>query len=401
MIKIIILGGTGNMGFGCASLLLNYPDVHITLGVRSPERAKKMSEMLVDKSRISFVKINIDNRTEMISLLSDFDMVFNSIGPYTLYGKYILEIALEAKVDYLDVCDDYDVTQELLEMDIISKTANISALIGMGTTPGILNIMARYGASFLDQIDNIKLCWAVGNPPISEFEIETEKDKEGEASRSQNVMPKAAWDHLIHVGSGEVPVWKEGRYVKKLALDESIFTDFPEPLGRVETFLVGHSEPITLPRSLQIKDYCACYGALPPALMRKLRKECSGNEEPRLKSVYPKMPLLDVPNIWKGRDVWGGQAAILEGKSNGKRMRYIIRMMLTSSAADYAIFNYSGQAIGCYLLSAKFINKKGILTPEECIDPKQFFEEMARHYSILSGSECSYNDLIIINSTEL
>lgn len=74
-------------------------------------------------------------------------MVLNAVGPYVKFAIPILKATIQAGVDYVDVCDDYDATQMLLEMNDELVEANISALICMGTTPRIGNMQTKLVAS--------------------------------------------------------------------------------------------------------------------------------------------------------------------------------------------------------------------------------------------------------------
>jgi len=400
--KILILGGTGSMGANCASLLHNYSDVKLTLGVRSMEKAEQiMHEMKMDPFKVKPMVIDIMDKESVINAMKAHDVVLNAIGPFVKYGRHILLSAIEAKVNYVDICDDYDATLDLLSLDEQAKEAGISALICMGTTPGITNIQAKYAVSFLDEIDSLKICWAVSTPPFDQVEGTGTFDTEAYKANPKDVIPKGAWEHLVHVGKGEVPVLKNGKMTTEPALEKCEYVDFAKPLGRAQAFVIGHSESITLPRAFQINDYCACFGALMPKVMKQLRKECCGRKAPLFVTPPPDGPLWQAPDCWRTSCVWGGQVAIAEGKRNGKRVRCTIRFMLTTKYNEAVVYNNAGQTIGCYFMGSGRIKQKGVLAPEDCIDTKAFFEELAHQMIVMNDRQYTADDLILVELSEI
>lgn len=400
--KVLVLGGTGSMGAHGANLLLQYPDVEVTLGVRSKDKAYEMiAKLNMDIDRVQVSEINLVEKEALVALLKKHDVVLNAIGPFVKYGKYILELAIEARVNYVDICDDYDVTLELLSLDEKAKNAGISALICMGTTPGIANIQAKYAAQYFDEIENMKICWAITTPPLEKVEGTGTFNTEAYKIEPKNAIPKAAWEHMVHVGKGKVPVLINGKVDYEPALERCEYVDFAEPLGRVEAFVIGHSESITLPRTFDIKNYCACLGALMPEVMKALRKECQGREEPLKQSVYPDTKIWEAPDFWKEKCVWGGQAAIVEGLRNGKKYRCTIRFMMTTDFNQAVVYNNAGQAIGCHLMGNKKIKKRGVITPEECIDVADFLNEIVYCFNQLNDDEYTVENVMPIEYEEL
>src|SRR5690606_15578076 len=65
------------------------------------------------------------------------DLVVNTVGPYFRFGPPILAAAIAAGCDYIDICDDPQPTIEMLELDARAKAAGVTALLGMGASPGV------------------------------------------------------------------------------------------------------------------------------------------------------------------------------------------------------------------------------------------------------------------------
>src|SRR5690606_932507 len=116
-------------------------------------------------------------------LLQGATVVINFVGPFYRFAPLVIRAAIEAKVHYVDICDDFDAAEAILAMDEEVKKAGITVLTGMGTSPGITNILARIGMDELDKTEEIDTIWVMG-----ESETGT-----------------AVLYHVFHGGSGLVP----------------------------------------------------------------------------------------------------------------------------------------------------------------------------------------------------
>ena len=97
-----------------------------------------------------------------------------------------------------DVCDDFDATKILLEMDPKAKQAGITALTGMGSSPGVANLLAKFCAEhMLYEVYSIDILHAHGGETI-----------EGAAVVA----------HRIHSMLADIPMYLDGKFTKNFAL---------------------------------------------------------------------------------------------------------------------------------------------------------------------------------------
>ena len=389
--KVLILGGAGGMAMGGATYLVRYDDVSsVVLSDINLEAADKMAARL-DSPKVSTMKLDVLDKKVLIETARKFDVVLNCVGPFTKFGLPILETIIEAGVDYVDICDDHDAAADLLKLNDKAEEAGVTALICMGTTPGISNVQARYMYDKLDSCDSIKIAWAITTPPA---DMAKGTRLEGVINNPMAMMTEATWSHLLHVASGTIPVWKNGKMDEMEALEHGEWVDFATPLGRAESYYIGHAEPITLAHFLDIKEFSGCLGSIMPEVMKKLRLDARGHE----KALYPPKPsdkpVWQAPERWTKRGVWGGQAAIVEGMEGDEKVRYTCRIMM--GIADGNAFNNSGQAIGTYMMGKGMFEKKGVLAPEAVIDPVTFFTELAEYYSTDSGETFTMDDVVLV-----
>ncbi len=394
--KILILGGAGGMAVGGATYLIRYDDVSSVVLADLNKEAVDNAAKYLNSDKISTMEIDVLDRDNLIKVVKDFDVVLNCVGPFTTLGVPVLEAVIEAGVNYVDVCDDHDAAKDLMELDEKAKEAGITALICMGTTPGISNVQAKYVYDMLDECDSLKIAWAITMPP-EDMAKGTILERTLEDPFA--MISPAAWDHLIHVATGDIPVWKGGKWDTIPAIEVGEWVDFSEPLGRAESYYIGHAEPITLAHYLDIKDFSACLGSIMPEVMKKLRLDARGHEDALYPPEKDDSPIWESPELWNRRGVWGGQAAIAEGTKDGEKLRITCRLMM--GVEDMNGYNSSGQAIGTYMVGKNMFDKKGVLAPEAVIDPIPFFEELAKYYTEDSSDTFTVDTLILVDKERI
>jgi saccharopine dehydrogenase-like NADP-dependent oxidoreductase len=161
--RVLALGGSGDMGrMAVAALLSSKHVTHITIADKNIDVANKYIA-LINSERLSAVEIDIMEEEKLSNIISKYDIVMNTIGPYYKFGTKILKIVIENKKHYADICDDWKPTLEMLKMDNVAKKSGITAIIGIGASPGISNLMAVKAASELDEVYEITTGWGLGN----------------------------------------------------------------------------------------------------------------------------------------------------------------------------------------------------------------------------------------------
>lgn len=100
MNSFCILGATGTTGKTIAQLL-DAESMNLTLASKSRDKLEKLNEGLKAKHRIS--TFDVESYPEILSTISNSNVVINCIGPFTVYGEKVIEACLEAKADYLDI----------------------------------------------------------------------------------------------------------------------------------------------------------------------------------------------------------------------------------------------------------------------------------------------------------
>ncbi len=237
--KIIVLGGAGKMGCISVQTLANDPRVdEIVIADIDMENAKTVADYL-DSPKISIQSVNVNDKVDLVATLKGSDTCLNATVYYT--NIQVMEACLEAGVHYNDMGGLFYVTRKQLELHDRFKEAGISAILGLGSAPGMPNIQARYAADRLDTIESIKIYDGIMPPPPDDL-------------RFTYAVPTIVEELTV-----EPMVFENGEFKAKPPL--SGFEDywFVEPLGLLPMHLSLHSEVATLPISFKDKGVQDCF----------------------------------------------------------------------------------------------------------------------------------------------
>ncbi len=237
--SIIILGACGEIGRYIALDLVN-SGFDVTLADIREQEGNHLAQKL--GSRASFQKLDVMDFNNLVEVLKNHKLVVNNIGPYFMFGDYIPKAAIQAGINYVDICNDHDATLTFLNLNKIVEREGLTFLINSGASAGLTNIMAKLGADQMDKVDSIRVLW---------FEDTGETIGFGQLA------------HWAHIAMGKVPQFINGKWVNIRALTDREVVKFPAPLGSVPLYYVGHPEPVTLPRYIETNEAICKGGVLP------------------------------------------------------------------------------------------------------------------------------------------
>ena len=371
--KALVLGGTGGMGQGVARDLIKQEQItKVTLGDINTD-PNRVQEKLRASEKVSLIRIDINDHKGMVSAIKDVNVVINCAGPFYKTAVAVAKAAVEAKVNYIDICDDYEAAEILFASDIdkAAKEAGITVLTGMGSDPGTNNVLVKWYANKLDRVDEIYLYWVVS---IAE-------------------LAGAAWDHSLHMTLGKIPQYFDGKlqHVEGGGGEET--EKFLDPLGECLISYVGHPQPITIPRYIKDVKKVVIKGALIPLWVDRLIKE---QKETGLLSKEPidvkgeKVVPYDLTlKLWeeipKNRDngpAASGLKVIVKGERKGKLVTYtadIVGRMAPGTGLP--------ASIAALMMDTGEVTVKGVVAPEGCIDPDKFLAELLKRGAKIHQTE--------------
>ncbi|MEO1653649.1 MAG: saccharopine dehydrogenase NADP-binding domain-containing protein, partial [Bacteroidota bacterium] len=140
--KIGVLGGGGDQGSISVMDLVKQEDVNaVIVGDINPEKAQERFKDL-NNDKLSVERVDVLDAEGLKNFMAKVDVVVNTTGPFYILGERVAEAAIEAKVGYVDICDDPEPTTRLLELHARAESAGVTLIIGLGCTPGATNLMA-------------------------------------------------------------------------------------------------------------------------------------------------------------------------------------------------------------------------------------------------------------------
>jgi len=382
MKKVIILGGCGVVGSVVVDLLSKAPDFsEVVIGDINIEKAEETAKELGEK--VSAAKVDANEKDSILKVIHGMDLVVNCIGPFYKYEKTILEAVIKEKINYVDICDDTSATYEALELDSAAQEAGISILLGMGSSPGISNILAEYAVDeLLDECESIDMYHIHGGEP-----------HEG----------PAVIGHRFYCMSNPIPIFLDGE-AKQIDpkesdkyIEEVEFINLP---GEYTVYPYPHPEPITLPMHIEGMQRVTNKGSVLPEryyeLTRKIHSLGLNSEEiitvrdvngvPREIKAYD----FSVQYLIKQREKFlketdfgepkGCVKIVIKGKKKGTREErtYIFSLVSEGAGKGKGLGWGTGlpAAFGAILMQRGKIKEKGVIPPEACVNAMDLIQLM-------------------------
>ncbi|MFQ5979990.1 MAG: saccharopine dehydrogenase family protein [Candidatus Heimdallarchaeota archaeon] len=386
MTKIIVLGGCGAVGSVAVSTLASLPDFsEIIIGDINIERAHRIIAEL-GSQKVKPLQVDAGDPESLKSAVLKADIVLNCIGPFYIFGPRILKAAIEARKNYVDVCDDVDATIELLEMNTIAQQSNITALIGMGSSPGVTNLLAKYAAdNLLDEVNSIDIYHAHGGEPFE----------------GPGVIA-----HRFHAMTADIPVFIDGQFHHVEFFEESgKALEEDVAFAKLGTFTVApypHPETITLPKYIPgVKKVTNKGTVLPPEyfqLTADMVRLGLTEEEPLAVQGSTIRPFdFTIAFLRKQREKilektrFGTQRGCVKVCVSGRLDEHLHSFVFSLASENQALGEGTGipAALAVTLMKRGLISEKGVLPPEACIKPMDFMNIMREYLGLESVGEDS------------
>ena len=297
------------------------------------------------------------------------DVVLNCVGPFYKTVKTVLAAVIAEKIDYVDVCDDVDVTLELLDrMDSEAQAAGIRALIGMGSSPGATNLLAKFAAdTLLDVTEAVDIFHAHGGEPV-----------EG----------AGVIGHRFHCMSIPIPMYLDGelKYVSYFEDDGiALRQPFTFPvIGEAQLYPYPHPEQVTLPRYIDLQQVTNKGTVLPSKYYDLTRDMCQlglASTDAVEVGGQPVVPYdFAISYILREREriltetEFGTQrgccSVVVRGRKDDKPEEYRFHMASNSQALGEG--TGLPAAVGTILMAQGKVPRLGAYPPEAAVPPLEF-----------------------------
>jgi saccharopine dehydrogenase-like NADP-dependent oxidoreductase len=373
--RITVLGGAGKMGCIAVQFLANDPRVdEVQIADLNLDQANIVAETIAS-SKITIRHANTDDPSGLVEVLRGSEGCLNATVYYA--NLAVMEACLRAGVHYTDMGGLFFTTRKQLELHTRYQAAGVSAVLGMGSAPGIPNIQARYAADRLETIDSIKIYDGIQPPP-------------GDDPRFTYAVPTIVDELTL-----QPMVFRAGEFKAMEPMAEFEDYWFTKPIGLLPMHLSLHSEVATLPVTFKDKGVKECffkinYWGMAKLVVEKIRVLADfgfSSREPveiegqrvvprelmvRLLSGYvpPITEFLAAP-VRKPPDWVKEIVTEVAGSVDGEKITYRVGTLTVKGALPTGV----APAIAAIWLAEGRI-PPGVHPPETVIDPVPFFKEL-------------------------
>lgn len=379
MKKVTVLGGCGTVGGVAARTVASteHFDEVVVADFRY-DLACELAESIgksAGKSGVRAAEFDATKPESIKKVIEGSSVVVNCVGPFYRHGPAVLSAVIESGIDYVDVCDDLDATEQMLLMDRKASQAGVSALVGMGNSPGLANVLVSFCAeTMLTEMETVDI-----------FHIHGGEPDEG----------SAVIKHRIHAMTSDIPLFINGDFLRVRMLEQSGIEHVEEVdfkgVGKYPVYPYPHPETITIPRYFPGVRRVTNKGfVLPPEYFHMIMDavrlgicteeiiEVGGQEitavDFAISYILAKRPaLLRAAGL---SEPMGCLRIEVGGKKDGENHRYIFSMYSTQAGAGEG--TGIPAALGAMLLAEKKIDRKGVFPPEAGVRPADLLALAAR-----------------------
>ncbi len=383
--KFAIIGGAGIQALGTIYDLLEQSEVSNIL-VADIDEARVIERVhAIGDERLEPAWIDITDEENAAEKLAGYDVIINC-GPAP-YCPAATRVALKAKKHYVDLGAWPEQTRAQLQLHKDFEKAGITGILGMGSAPGLSNMMALVGVNLLDTVRDIDIIIAMRDYTRHE---------------SPFVWPYAL-DTILDEYTLPPVIVRQGKITRLAPLIPEPF-DFQEPIGLCYPIYTIHPEPVTLYESFRDKG-CRNTSfriALPRDFHEKVKflVDLGFGSKEKISvdgaEVSPRRVLLKLASMLPPENVEREQYSvtrvIVTGEKDGQHTKIVVELYVGTekrwNLPAGALKTSIPPSITAQLLSKGLIEKKGVFPPELAVPPAPFFKALARR-----GMEVTWNQV--------
>jgi saccharopine dehydrogenase-like NADP-dependent oxidoreductase len=371
--RVVVLGGAGTIGrITVRDLARTARDIEVVVADRDLGPARGLPAELL--------KVDVTDPRSLARVLRGAFATIASL-PYRL-NLGVMRAALEARVHYVDLGGLFHETRKQLRLSAAFERKGLTALLGMGSAPGIVNVLAVHAAEGMERVDSVQCQvasvdrteWRVPPPPLG-----------------FGYSPDTLLDEFLLPSA----VYRRGKFEFVPALDprERITARFPAPVGEVVLDTTLHSEVAMLPRAFRGRgvQQVSFHQGFDPGFVERLRflAELGLIDTAPLpgSGLTPRQVLLGLLGRFPAPVARGKPRkheilrAVVRGTRGGRRV---------SVAADCHAGPQAGWGIGpdidtgappsiaVQMLLSGEIDERGVVIPEEVVPVKPLIRALAK-----------------------
>jgi lysine 6-dehydrogenase len=353
-VTVAVLGAAGTIAPAIIRDLAESPEVaRLKLLDLDRERAAAVA-VRHGGAKAAAEKVDARVGGELAARLGDVDVLVNTAS-YRV-NLEAMRACLQAGCHYVDLGGLYWMTGRQRELSPEFERAGRLAVLGIGSSPGKTNLMARQavtqlGAGGAGAIESIEIA-AAGRDPVR--------------ASDGRLRPPYAIQTLLDELTLAPVVIRDGRATELDPLTDGGAIDFGSPIGEAQTIFTLHSELATFGESFGCRE-ASFRLSLPPALLARLKELITASQQDLAASTRAAAPasaqtvsvhLVTVRSAT-------GRTVVVRARTDP---HFGLGGSIVSTAAP--------AAATVRLLARGSLTATGALPPERCIEPAEMFAEL-------------------------
>jgi lysine 6-dehydrogenase len=391
--RVVVVGGAGAMGRWTVRDLTESEGVEeVVVADLDGTRAREAAGWAAARSgsngtaRVSALALDAGDGEAMRRAFDAADVVCNCA--LHAFNLPVMEACADSGTHYVDLGGLFHTTRRQLALHDRFVEAGVTAVVGMGGSPGTTNVLAALAARDLEVVEEVEIRLGV-----ADF-----------APSAAPVPVPYAISTILDEFAVPAMTFRDGRLVQVPAMSEQEELDFPPPVGRVRVGHTLHSELATLPlhfadRGIRAVSFKVGF---PADFMDKLTLLTAlgladttpvelpgGRVVPRELLVHaitttattpgPEAAPDDAEAIWvrvRGRRAGPSGDPALAPRVD-RLAELVVRPHRGWQAGAGQLDTGVPPSIVAQFLATKVIDRPGVLAPEDAVPPEPYLAELA------------------------
>jgi len=233
--KIAIIGAAGIQAQGVIRDLATSKEVEHIVLLDLESKKDVMSKRAEDwgEGKATVMPVDVNDAEKLREVIHGCDVVANCTSHK--FNLQIMSACYQEGCHYTDLGGLFHYYRKQVLEHEKWKERGITAVLGMGSAPGITNVLARVAADRLDTIEYIYLRDGIVNYAKPDFPL---------------TIPYAVGS-LLHEFSDNCFIFENGDWKEVEPFSQPEEIDFPDPVGSMNVYATIHSEVASVPESFK------------------------------------------------------------------------------------------------------------------------------------------------------
>lgn len=387
--KVVVLGA-GLMGKEVARDLVNSLDVDkVFLADVSIEKAQKFVDTL-GTNKVEVVQLDADCDKDLRDVISRGNIVVNAL--FYTFNERVARAAIDAGVHAVDLGGHIGgVTEAVLQLNDLASAKDVTIVPDLGVAPGMINILAGYGATKLDKVDSMKLY--VGGiptepkPPLHYTQVFSLDGVFDHYTEPSKMIQKGMLSEVQSL-TGIEPI-----YFDEFGVLEAFYTS-----GGISTLYKTFPDVKTLEyKTIRYKGHAEKFQLLAElGFLDKANVVEAGGHEVNVREVTREV-LKKKLDLGKKVDAVLLRA-IISGEKSEEQITYeyemVVRKDIENDVTAMARATANTISVVAQMIGKGSIIARGVFAPETVVPGREFIQEMAKRGVVIK--ETSHRSSMIV-----